>query len=274
MNELQIFSNPEFGPVRALTISGEPWAVGKDVAAALGYSNTRDAVARHIDDEDKGASCFTTPSGEQTMTIINESGLYSLILSSKLPGAKRFKRWITSEVLPALRKTGRYELPQATPTQELPPPPGLTPTDYIRAANIIATCQKGRLPSVITLLERSGLDMSGVMEGATRRETQGEEADRIREFVGRQVPRDWFQWSIDRRRAFWAGEIPCTDTVPRDRISAIEVWCELFNRPPKELEGHSRPINAVLREIPGYRYRTIRAGAGYGMVKGFVYEGV
>lgn len=108
MNNIQIFNNPEFGQVRTVAIDDEPWFAGKDVAAALGYSNTKDALARHVDTDDKRGSRITTPSGTQEMTIINESGLYSLILSSKLPNAKRFKRWVTSEVLPAIRKTGGY----------------------------------------------------------------------------------------------------------------------------------------------------------------------
>ena len=108
MNDIQIFNNPEFGEMRTLTIDGEPWFVGKDVAQVLGYNNTRDALNRHIDTEDKRVSGITTPSGTQEMTIINESGLYSLILSSKLPGAKKFKRWVTSEVLPTIRKTGGF----------------------------------------------------------------------------------------------------------------------------------------------------------------------
>lgn len=108
MNNIQIFNNPEFGQVRTVTIDDEPWFAGKDVAAALGYSNTKDALARHVDTDDKRGSRITTPSGTQEMTIINESGLYSLILSSKLPTAKKFKRWVTSEVLPAIRKTGGY----------------------------------------------------------------------------------------------------------------------------------------------------------------------
>ncbi len=111
MNNLQIFENEEFGQVRTVTIDGEPWFVGKDVAAALGYSNHRDALYKHVDSEDKGESRFATPSGEQSMTIINESGVYSLIFGSKLESAKRFKHWVTSEVLPALRKTGHYEMP-------------------------------------------------------------------------------------------------------------------------------------------------------------------
>ena len=113
MNDLQIFSNPEFGQVRAVEIDGTPWLVGKDVAVALGYKNPRDAITRHVDAEDKGVVKHDTPSGEQEMLIINESGLYSLILSSKMPKAKAFKRWVTGEVLPALRKNGVYETVKA-----------------------------------------------------------------------------------------------------------------------------------------------------------------
>lgn len=96
MNELMIFNNPEFGEIRTVEVNGEPWLVGKDVAQALGYSNTKDAVSRHVDTEDKRGSRFPTPSGQQELTIINESGLYSLVLGSKLPSAKKFKRWVTS----------------------------------------------------------------------------------------------------------------------------------------------------------------------------------
>lgn len=108
MNELQIFKSSEFGQVRTVTIDGEPWLVGKDIATALGYTNTRKALNDHVDDEDKGVTKCDTLGGAQEMTIINESGLYSLVLSSKLPTAKKFKHWITSEVLPAIRRTGGY----------------------------------------------------------------------------------------------------------------------------------------------------------------------
>lgn len=110
MNDLAIFENPEFGHIRGLKIEGEPWFVGKDIAAALGYSDTAQAIRKHIDDEDKGVVESTTPGGKQNITIINESGLYSLMLKSKLPGAKKFKRWVTSEVLPSIRKTGAYSM--------------------------------------------------------------------------------------------------------------------------------------------------------------------
>ena len=108
MNQLEIFRNREFGEIRTVTIDGEPWFVGKDVAEILGYSNPRDTLAKHVDDEDKGVAKCDTLGGIQDLTIINESGLYSLILSSKMATAKRFKRWVTSEVLPQIRKTGSY----------------------------------------------------------------------------------------------------------------------------------------------------------------------
>ena len=113
MNELMIFNNPEFGEIRTVEVDGEPWLVGKDVARALGYKDTVNALKSHVDEEDKkGGWQITTPSGVQEMTIINESGLYSLVLSSKLPGAKKFRRWVTSEVLPSIRRTGGYQLPK------------------------------------------------------------------------------------------------------------------------------------------------------------------
>nr|DAT48530.1 MAG TPA: repressor domain protein [Caudoviricetes sp.] len=101
--------------VRTIEKNGEPWFVGKDVAEILGYSDTAQAVRKHIDNEDKGVVEMTTPGGKQPVTIINESGLYSLILSSKLPTAKEFKRWVTSKVLPSIRKTGEYKI---TPAQQ------------------------------------------------------------------------------------------------------------------------------------------------------------
>ena len=115
MNELMIFNNPEFGKIRTVEVKGEPWFVGKDVAMALGYGEGKslaNAVANHVDEEDKGVTELMTPGGNQKMVIINESGLYSLVLSSKLPGAKKFKRWITSEVIPSIRKHGAYMTPE------------------------------------------------------------------------------------------------------------------------------------------------------------------
>lgn len=135
MKDLQIFNNPEFGEIRTVDVDGEPWFVGKDVAKALGYSNTKDALAKRVDNEDKRGSQIATPSGPQEMIIINESGLYSLIFSSKLPKAKEFKRWVTSEVLPSIRKTGGYS---ARPAPEVSP---------------------GGLASLINVTRRAMLDM-------------------------------------------------------------------------------------------------------------------
>lgn len=116
MNELMIFNNPEFGEIRTVEVNGEPWLVGKDVARALGYKDATKAARERVDAEDRGVAKMDTPSGQQEMTIINESGVYSLVLGSKLPGAKKFKRWVTSEVLPSIRKKGMYLLPKDYPS--------------------------------------------------------------------------------------------------------------------------------------------------------------
>ena len=115
MNELQVFNNDEFGSIRTVTIENEPWFVGKDVAEVLGYTDVSHAILDHVDEEDRVNSKTQGQNdpelGQRGSWLINESGLYSLILSSKLPSAKKFKRWVTSEVLPAIRKTGSYNLP-------------------------------------------------------------------------------------------------------------------------------------------------------------------
>ena len=120
MNNLQIFENPKFGKVRSVNVNGEPWLVGKDVAEALGYERGTKAIADHVDEEDKDVIPIQDSIGRmQNTPVINESGVYALIFSSKLPKAKEFKRWVTSEVLPAIRKTGSYSQPKPV---ELPKP--------------------------------------------------------------------------------------------------------------------------------------------------------
>lgn len=111
MNDIQIFQNPEFGEIRTIEQDGEPWFVGKDVAWALGYGEGKslaNAVANHVDEDDRSVTKMMTEWGKRNFVIINESGLYSLVLGSKLPTAKKFKRWVTSEVLPSIRKSGGY----------------------------------------------------------------------------------------------------------------------------------------------------------------------
>ena len=108
MNDIMIFNNPEFGEIRTVEVGGEPWLVGLDAAQALGYQNGSRDINRHVDEEDRKNISIYDGTQNRTMTIINESGLYSLVLSSKLPGAKKFRRWVTSEVLPSIRKHGTY----------------------------------------------------------------------------------------------------------------------------------------------------------------------
>lgn len=173
MNELQVFNNAEFGQLRTTVIDGLPWAVGKDVALALGYVKPTDAVRKHVDDEDQGISKMETPSGMQDTVIINESGIYSLIFASKLPSAKRFRRWVTTEVLPAIRANGCY-----TPGESK----GLTPTDYVKAAQLLATCDRDRLPYVTGLLSRAGIVLPSLAERpqSRGRDQTGETARYIR----------------------------------------------------------------------------------------------
>lgn len=155
MNELQTFSNSEFGAIRTIMIEDAPWFVGRDVAKSLGYAKPQNAIADHVDDEDKkGALIQGTPGGNQNMVIINESGLYSLILSSKLPSAKKFKRWVTSEVLPAIRKNGCYSVEPVELTERI-----TTKDDYIKAAGIVGSCRNERLPYVLSILAKAGLDI-------------------------------------------------------------------------------------------------------------------
>ena len=118
MNNLQIFENEEFGSIRVTEINGEPWFVGKDVAETLGYSDLNKAIAMHVEEEDKVNDKSSSSLGQRGGWFINESGVYSLIFSSKLPSAKRFKHWVTSEVLPSIRKNGGYIAGQETLTDE------------------------------------------------------------------------------------------------------------------------------------------------------------
>lgn len=123
MQGMQVFKNPEFGEIRTEMVNNEVWFVGKDVAEALKYENARDALSKHVEAEDKGVAKCDTLGGKQNMTIINESGVYALIFGSKLESAKRFKHWVTSEVLPTIRKTGSYQQEQ---------PRKLTPLEMMR----------------------------------------------------------------------------------------------------------------------------------------------
>lgn len=163
MTDIQVYTHDELGSIRVMDIAGEPWFVASDIAAGLGYSKPRNAVASHVDSEDRASAPIQggCSSGTQNTTIINESGMYSLILSSKLPSAKKFKRWVTSEVLPAIRKTGIYSVAgMLTPSDDpIVPMRTLTPDDYLSAARLIAGCKQDRLPVIISLLQKGGWDL-------------------------------------------------------------------------------------------------------------------
>lgn len=176
MNNLQIFNSPEFGQVRTIQQNGEPWFIGKDVAEILGYSNTPKAIRDHVDDEDKLTERIVLSGQNREVAIINESGLYSLILSSKMPKAKEFKRWVTSEVIPAIRKTGKYEaIAQAVPIND-EPVTDFTQLEFdqrIRIAAIIASCRRERLPLVAKVLS---LDLEGMVPLMPAHITEAEQA--------------------------------------------------------------------------------------------------
>ena len=152
-NNMQIFQNEKFGKIRTLNLDGEPWFVAADVCKALLIVNSRDALTR-IDDDEKGVVSTDTLGGRQEVTIVNEPGLYALILSSRKPEAKAFKRWITHEVIPAIRKHGAYIAPLETARRIAP-----TAEQYIASAQIIATCRADRLRMVIGLLDKAGISM-------------------------------------------------------------------------------------------------------------------
>ena len=124
MNDIQVFNNPEFGEIRTVEINNEPWFVGKDVAVILGYSNPQKAIRDHVDEDDRTVNDSFTVNGT-AISLINESGLYSLVLSSKLPTAKKFKRWVTSEVLPSIRKHGAYMTPETLEKMVMSPDFGI-----------------------------------------------------------------------------------------------------------------------------------------------------
>lgn len=171
MNEMQVFTNPEFGSIRTFQIDAEPWFVNQDVCNVLEIRNPRQALTR-LDEDEKGVISNDTPGGEQNMNIINEFGFYVLVLGSRKPEAKRFKRWVTHEVLPAIRRTGAYSVQNATPPTT--PQRTLTTDDYIRAASIISTCRNERLPYVLNLLSQGGIDIPLVAKIASNRDESGE----------------------------------------------------------------------------------------------------
>lgn len=164
MNDLQIFNYGDI-PVRTILLDDAPWWVLADVCRVLSVKNNRD-VSRRLDEDEKGVAQIDTPGGVQNMSVINESGLYKVILRSDKPEAKKFTRWVTHEVLPAIRKTGGYSVPPSSPPA--PELRALTTDDFIGASRIIADCRNERLPYVIGLLEQGGFRFPRVETPAPR----------------------------------------------------------------------------------------------------------
>lgn len=188
MNEVQIFKNDEFGEIRVVEKDGEVWFVAADVTKILGYNNNSKAIKDHVDEEDKHLCKYNESLGLSKFgaIIINESGLYSLILSSKLPTAKKFKRWVTSEVLPAIRKTGKYELVPVE-VEENHTPEGqyldLTQLELdqrIKIATIIASCRRERLALVAKVLS---LDVEELKPVTPKRKRELATEDDIHDFI-------------------------------------------------------------------------------------------
>lgn len=170
MNAMQTFDSPEFGRLRILEQDGALWFIGKDVAAVLEYKNPSKAIPQHVDEEDRRKQNIPTAQNGKLVAatwLINESGLYSLILSSKLPKAKAFKRWVTSEVLPSIRRTGKYEAAaQAVPIGNDEPATDFTQLEFdqrIRIAAIIASCRRERLQLVAKVLSIDLEEMTPLM---------------------------------------------------------------------------------------------------------------
>lgn len=183
MNELQTYSNAEFGSIRSIVVDDIPYFVGRDVASILGYANTRDALAKRVDNEDKltGVAICDTNGRETKPVLINESGLYSLILTSKLPSAKEFKRWVTASVLPMIRKTGVYSAGVDLKNGDTVTPMRLlSPDDYLSAARLIATCKSDRLNIVLALLSKGGWEIPQMAPAITARQDTSDIAERIK----------------------------------------------------------------------------------------------
>ena len=238
-----------------MLIDGEPWLVGKDVARALGYSNTKDALTKHVDSDDKGGggvSKIDTPSGTQTMTVINESGLYALILSSKLTSAKKFKRWVTSEVLPAIRKTGSYQIPNAAN-------PKIDLNSVLKVIQELRKTPAEQMPAVLDFLSRAGYPVGTYEEiygqppalptlSTLPVQKQVSPQDSVQKFVAEIIPQ--FQWqfySFSILYALYANwvnhEHICQKPLGRNKfVQTIASMADAGNIPNWYCPGRKHPV--------------------------------
>lgn len=178
-NSVRIFENEEFGSVRTVEVDGEIWFVGKDVAEALGYVKSRNAISKHIDSNDKkDAPIQGALGGTQKLTIINESGLYSLILSSKLPKAKKFKHWVTSEILPSIRQHGAYMTPETIQQ-------AITSPDFLIKLAMELKSKQQKIDTLTTELENSAATIDGLVFNVSTWDKRSVLNALVRKFAGR-----------------------------------------------------------------------------------------
>lgn len=232
MTDIQTFNSPEFGSIRSVEQNGEPWFVGKDVAEALGYGNPQRAIRDHVDALDKGVTEMVTPGGKQQMPIINESGLYSLIFSSKLEGAQRFKRWVTSEVLPSIRKNGHYMTPAALREAILNPDTVIQLCQQIKAErekNARLTAENAKLTAANEIMQPKA-DYFDQQVAANQLTGLNETADALR------IPRRTFvAWLVERKYLY---RNHCNKLVPDPCMND-----GLFQ--PKEYTSNGAPLNGT-----------------------------
>lgn len=229
MNEMQIFEKPEFGQIRTTTVDGEPWFVAVDVCRALEISQNRNAVAR-LDDDEKGVRLMDTPGGLQDVTIINEPGLYTLVLGSRKPEAKAFKRWITHEVLPSIRKTGAYA----------------TDSRLMEAAQLLASCRNpAAIPALVAVLS----EYTGVQIEAPGPMWEGSKFDNLVHV------RNWIETS----------NLSVEDMVSDPTTALYHRFTSWLNLNHLGVRISSKAFCAIVRKIYGFdkKLRQGRAGKWY-----------
>lgn len=242
MTDIQTFNNPEFGSIRTIEQNGEPWFVGKDAAEALGYSNPQKAIRDHVDDFDKGVNEMDTPGGKQQMPIINESGLYSLIFSSKLEGSQRFKRWVTSEVLPSIRRSGHYMTPAALREAILNPDTVIQLAQQIKAErekNAQLTAENAKLSAANQAMQPKA-DYFDRQVAANQLTGLQETADGLR------IPRQTFtRWLVERKYLY---RDRCGKLVPDPAMNDGLFQLREYDKNGKRISGTQTMVTPKGRE--------------------------
>jgi len=245
MYELQSFVHEDFGQIRVLEQDGEPWFVAVDVCRALELGNPTQSLTR-LDDDEKSNTLISNEGirGNPNVAIINEPGLYTLVLGSRKPEAKAFKRWITHEVLPAIRRTGNYSLNTA---QAETPQRTITTDDYLKAASIVANCRNERLPYVLGFLEQGGLSIPKIHEINRRSLTDGRHARYAKtgEDVSiQEAARSIIQEAI-KSYGFSCAQVSRLTGIPQ---SCINRYCRASNRPTPERARYI--VEILMKHIP------------------------